>query len=164
METVYEEESDTIDNVLKNSGFEDGASNWMGWWSGYTQSTAEGRNGGTSLELTLTACDELWSAQLVQDIDALVAGVTYAYEFYVKADNAPHQIQICAQNPTPPDYPGLYVFAMHEAGEDWTLCTGEFTYEGTPESITRVGVQFGVKGTAGGEKIWIDDFKFGPKK
>ena len=157
------EEEPASANLLSNGDFEQGAAGWMGWWSGYTQEVTEGRNGGKALLLTLAACDELWSAQLVQDIAALEAGVTYAYEFYVKADTEGHPVQVCAQNPTPPDYPGLYVFETHTAGTDWTQCAGEFTYDGNPESITRVGVQFGIKGE-GGQKLWIDDFSFGPKQ
>lgn len=158
------QESDTINNILVNSDFEDGATGWMGWWNPtYTQAMGEGRNGGNAMELTLGACSALWDAQLLQDIAALEAGVTYAYEFYAKTDSAPLQVQMCAQNPTPPDYPGLYVFAYHDAGTEWTACTGEFVYDGNPASITRIGIQFG-KADAVGTKLWIDDFKFGPKK
>ena len=158
------QESATINNILVNGNFEDGATGWMGWWNPtYTQAIGEGRNGGSAIELTLGECVNLWDAQLLQDINALEAGVTYAYEFYVKTDAASLQVQMCAQNPTPPDYPGLYVFAYHDAGTDWTLCTGEFSYDGNPASITRVGIQFGMAGAVG-TKLWIDDFAFGPKK
>jgi hypothetical protein len=152
-----------VTNILVNGDFEKDDAGWMGWWSGYTHEIGEGRDGGKAMVLTLGACANPWDAQLVQDIAALEPG-TYTYEFYVKSDSLPHQIQMCAQNPDPAaGYPGLYVFQMHDAGEDWTLCSGEFTYEGEPANITRIGVQFG-KADAAGAKLYVDDFKIAPKK
>ena len=136
-------------NILVNGDFEMDDAGWMGWWSGYSHEIAEGREGGKAMLMTLASCANLWDAQLVQDIPALEPA-TYTYEFYAKADSAPHEIQMCAQNPDPAaGYPGLYVFAIHEVGEDWTLCSGEFVYEGEPANITRVGVQFGKADSAG---------------
>ena len=156
-------EEGEVTNILINGDFEKGDAGWNGWWSGYTHEVGEGREGGKAMVLTLKACTEIYEAQLVQDIPALEPG-TYTYEFYVKADSLPHQIEMCAQNPDPAaGYPGLDVFEKHEAGEDWTLCSGEFVYAGEPANITRIGVQFG-KADAEGAKICIDDFKIAPKK
>ena len=152
-----------VTNILVNGDFEKDDAGWMGWWSGYTHEIGEGRDGGKAMVLTLGACADPWDAQLVQDIAALEPG-TYTYEFYVKSDSLPHQIQMCAQNPDPAaGYPGLYVFQYHDAGEDWTLCAGEFVYEGEPANITRIGIQFG-KADAAGAKLYVDDFKIAPKK
>ena len=157
-------ESDTIDNIVTNSSFEDGASGWMGWWSGYTQTIVdEGRNGGSALLCTLSETSaNLWEAQLYWSLpsaDYLQVGVTYAYEYYVKSDSA-LTVQFLAQKPSD-GYPAVYGPDTFKAGEDWTLMTGEFTYDGNPDSIDRVGIQFGGTPNA---KLWVDDFIFGPKK
>ena len=157
-------ESDTIDNIVTNSSFEDGASGWMGWWSGYTQTIVdEGRNGGSALLCTLSETSaNLWEAQLYWSLpsaDYLQVGVTYAYEYYVKSDSA-LTVQFLAQKPSD-GYPAVYGPDTFKAGEDWTLITGEFTYDGNPDSIDRVGIQFGGTPNA---KLWVDDFIFGPKK
>ena len=157
-------ESDTIDNIVTNSSFEDGASGWMGWWSGYTQTVVdEGRNGGSALLCTLAESSaSLWEAQLYWSLpsaDYLQVGVTYAYEYYVKSDSA-LTVQFLAQKPSD-GYPAIYGPDTFKAGEDWTLITGEFTYDGNPDSIDRVGIQFGGTPNA---KLWVDDFIFGPKK
>ena len=157
-------ESDTIDNIVTNSSFEDGASGWMGWWSGYTQTIVdEGRNGGSAILCTLSETSaNLWEAQLYWSLpsaDYLQVGVTYAYEYYVKSDSA-LTVQFLAQKPSD-GYPAIYGPDTFKAGEDWTLITGEFTYDGNPDSIDRVGIQFGGTPNA---KLWVDDFIFGPKK
>ena len=89
----------------------------------------------------------------------MVSSFTYAYEYYVKSDSA-LTVQFLAQKPSD-GYPAVYGPDTFKAGEDWTLITGEFTYDGNPDSIDRVGIQFGGTPNA---KLWVDDFIFGPKK
>lgn len=160
-EAVVEEESDYVNNVVTNSGFEDGTTGWTGLWGKYTYGYDTGRKGGSSICFTLTEdCVNFWDAQLFWTLDSyLEYGVTYAYEFYVKSDSD-LSVQFLGQNK---DYSGIYKDTF-TAGSDWTLCKGEFTYsEGDTENIDRVGIQFG-KENAAGAKFWIDDFKFGTKK
>lgn len=154
-------ESSTVDNIFVNSGFEDGTTGWMGWWSGYTQSTDEGVNGGTAMLLTLKECTQMYEAQLAQDVAALEPGV-YAYEFYAKSEAAPHTMQVYGQELESGNYQGIYG-ANHEVTAEWTLYTGEIEYTGEPAGITRIGIQFG-KADAADAKVWIDNFQFGPKK
>lgn len=40
-------------------------------------------------------------------------------------------------------------------------CEGEFTYDGNPADVVRIGLQFGGKPNT---VLWVDDFKFGKKK
>ena len=108
--------------------------------------------------LTLKECTQMYEAQLAQDVAALEPGV-YAYEFYAKSDAA-LEVQFLGQNE---EYSGIYK-DIFTPGTDWTYCSGEFTYSETdPADILRVGIQFG-KAEAAGAQLWIDNFKFGPKK
>ena len=149
-----------IENIVTNSGFEDGtASGYQGFWCDYTyEVVSPGHNSDKCLHITTGNPKNMYNAQLFWGVNGLEEGVTYAYSFYVKSDcNLELQV-IGSQSESP--YDGFYKDKF-KAGSDWTLCEGEFTYDGTPESIGRVGIQFGgVKGA----NLWFDDFQFGKKK
>lgn len=148
-------------NLFTNSDFESGTDPWMGWWSGYTQEQGEGREGGKAMVLTLDAITNMWEAQIAQDVTALEVG-TYAYEFYAKTDAAPHQVQVYGQELESGTYGGIYG-GYHELTAEWAHYSGEIEYTGDPAAITRIGIQFG-KADSAGVKVYLDDFKFGPKK
>lgn len=158
---IKDEESDLLDNVVTNSSFEDGWTGWNGLWGKYVYDMGEGYTGDSSAHFTLTEeCANMWDAQLFWTVDpVLQPGVTYAYEFYAKSDAA-LEVQFLGQNE---EYSGIYK-DIFTPGTDWTYCSGEFTYSETdPADILRVGIQFG-KAEAAGAQLWIDNFKFGPKK
>ena len=148
-------------DLLTNGDFEKGANGWMGWsWGPYTQDIDEGREGGSSIVFTLGECKNLWDAQVVQDIATLEKG-TYTYEFYAKVSTAGHPVQVFVQETK--NYQGFYGPDNHATTEEWTLFKGEIVHDGTVENVNRIGIQFG-KADASGAKVWIDDFKFYPKK
>lgn len=149
-----------IENIVTNSGFEDGTANgYQGFWCDYTyEISSPGHNSEKCLHITTGKPANMWDAQLFWGVNGLEAGVTYAYSFYAKSDCNLEMQFIGSQSESP--YSGFYKDRFN-AGSDWTHCQGEFTYDGNPENIGRVGIQFG--GVAGAN-LWIDDFEFGKKK
>lgn len=149
-----------IENIVTNSDFEDGtASGYQGFWCDYTYEIASpGHNSDKCLHITTGKPTNMWDAQLFWGVDGLKEGVTYAYSFYAKSDCNLEMQFIGSQSESP--YSGFYKDRFN-AGSDWTHCQGEFTYDGNPANIGRVGIQFG--GVAGAN-LWIDDFEFGKKK
>ena len=152
-------DDDKCENIVTNSGFEDGNDSGWNGWSHYSRSVVSGghdsdyalkceMDGETSVNYD---CQLWWSLS-----QPLEEGVTYYYGFWVKSpDNI--SVQLIGQNSS---YSGLYKKTV-TAGSDWTFCEGEFTYDGNPADVIRIGLQFG--GTPN-SVIWVDDFKFGPKK
>ena len=152
-------DDDKCENIVTNSGFEDGNDSGWNGWEHYSRSVVSGghdsdyalkceMDGATSVNYD---CQLWWSLS-----QPLEEGVTYYYGFWVKSpDNI--SVQLIGQNSS---YSGLYKKTV-TAGSDWTFCEGEFTYDGNPADVIRIGLQFG--GTPN-SVIWIDDFKFGPKK
>ena len=152
-------DDDKCENIVTNSGFEDGNDSGWNGWEHYSRSVVSGghdsdyalkceMDGATSVNYD---CQLWWSLS-----QPLEEGVTYYYGFWVKSpDNI--SVQFVGQNS---GYSGLYKKTV-TAGSDWTFCEGEFTYDGNPADVIRIGLQFG--GTPN-SVIWIDDFKFGPKK
>ena len=152
-------DDDKCENIVTNSGFEDGNDSGWNGWSHYSRSVVSGghdsdyalkceMDGETSVNYD---CQLWWSLS-----QPLEEGVTYYYGFWVKSpDNI--SVQFVGQNSS---YSGLYKKTV-TAGSDWTFCEGEFTYDGKPADVIRIGLQFG--GTPN-SVIWVDDFKFGPKK
>lgn len=150
---------DVCENIVSNSSFANDFDGYTGLWGKYTYDIASpGRDDNKCAHFLISdECVNTWDCQLFYTIDALEEGVTYAYQFYVKSD-ASVPVQFIGQNA---DYGGLYKDIFNAPG-DWMLCTGEFTYEGNPADVIRVGVQFG-SGDYVGANVWIDDFKFGKK-
>ncbi len=156
-------QDEICENVVANSGFEDGTTNGYAdlWANGnYYDSAVEspGHDSNYALHFTiLPACTNMWDAQLFWNLGSfLEEGVTYAYEFYAKSDSS-LKCQFIGQNAS---YGGIYG-AEFVPGTDWTYFSGEFTYDSTQEvDIERVGFQFGGEP---GSQIWFDDFKFGKK-
>ena len=150
---------DVCENVVTNSGFEEGTSGWTGLWGKYSYEIVQpGHESDNAIHFTISnECQNMWDAQLFWSLGTyLEAGVTYAYSFWVKSDCG-LTVQVIGQNAS---YSGIYK-DMFTPGTDWTLCEGEFTYnEGDTENIERMGIQFG--GEAGSQ-LWVDDFKFGKK-
>lgn len=150
---------DPMDNVVTNSGFENELTGWKGW-SKYTLSvTDEESHGGKHSALCAINSESSvnYDSQLWWTLDTpLESGATYSYSFYIKSpDNV--TVQFIGQNDS---YSGIYKESF-EAPSDWLKCEGEFTYDGSPADIIRVGLQFGgVPNT----KLYVDDFKFGKKK
>ena len=149
-----------IENIVTNSDFEDGtASGYQGFWCDYTyEVSSPGHNSDKCLHITTGKPTNMWDAQLFWGVNGLEEGVTYAYSFYAKSDCNLEMQFLGSQSESP--YEGLFKDRFN-AGSDWTHCQGEFTYDGNPENIGRVGIQFG--GVAGAN-LWIDDFEFGKKK
>ncbi len=148
------------ENIVTNSGFEDGVNGWTGFWGKYTYDIdSPGRDGsGKSIHFTISPdCVNMWDAQLFWTLSSfLEPGVTYAYEFYAKSDSG-LAVQFLGQNAS---YDGIYKDTF-VPGKDWTYFSGEFTYnKGETSGIERVGLQFGGES---GAQIWFDDFKFGKK-
>lgn len=150
---------DVCENIVANPSFEKDFEGYTGLWGKYTYDIASpGRDDNKCAHFLISdECVNTWDCQLFYTIDALEEGVTYAYQFYAKSD-ASVPVQFIGQNEA---YGGLYK-DIFEAPSDWVLCTGEFTYEGNPADVIRVGVQFG-SGDYVGANVWIDDFKFGKK-
>lgn len=153
-------QEEICENVVTNSGFENGTEGWSGFWGKYTYAVeSPGRDGsGKAIHFTLSSETEVnYDAQLFWTLSSfLEPGVTYHYEFYAKSDSG-LACQFLGQNA---DYGGIYK-DIFNTGSDWTFYYGDFTYnEGDEDNIERVGLQFG--GTPGAQ-IWIDDFKFGRK-
>lgn len=67
----------------------------------------------------------------------LQAGTIYCYSFYIKSPDAV-TAQFIGQNSS---YSGLYKTSF-TAPEEWMKC-GEFTYDGNPADVVRIGLQFG---------------------
>ena len=149
-----------IENIVTNSDFEDGtASGYQGFWCDYTyEVSSPGHNSDKCLHITTGNPKNMWDAQLFWGVNGLEEGVTYAYSFYAKSDCNLEMQFLGSQSESP--WGGFYKDRFN-AGSDWTHCQGEFTYDGNPENIGRVGIQFG--GVAGAN-LWIDDFEFGKKK
>ena len=156
---VHTSGDDNIENIVTNSDFEDGTTTgYQGFWCDYTYDVASpGHDSGKCLHIKTGKPSNMWDAQLFWGVDGLQAGTTYAYSFYAKSDCGLKMQFIGSQSASP--YSGFYG-ANFNAGSDWTLCQGEFTYDGSPENIGRVGIQFG---GVSGANLWIDDFRFGKK-
>ena len=152
--------SGQFDNVVSNSGFEQGTDGWSGFWGKFTYALEQpGRDGsGKAIRFTIGSdCVNMWDAQLFWTLnDYLVKGETYCYEFYARSDSG-LTCQFLGQNA---DYDGIYK-DMFTPGNDWTYFCGEFTLgENELADIERIGLQFGGEP---GSKIWFDDFRFGKK-
>jgi GH35 family endo-1,4-beta-xylanase len=150
---------DPMDNVITNSNFDDGtADGWTGW-SHYTRTVEEGGHSGKyALKCTMDGeTSQNWDCQLWWPLaENLQAGTIYSYSFYIKSPDAV-VAQFIGQNES---YSGLYKLSF-TAPEEWLKCEGEFTYDGNPADVVRIGLQFGGKPNS---VLWVDDFKFGKKK
>lgn len=153
-------QEERCENIITNSGFENGTDGWSGFWGKYTYAVeSPGRDGsGKAIHFTLSSETEVnYDCQLFWTLDSyLEPGVTYHYEFYAKSDSG-LACQFLGQNES---YGGIYKETFN-TGSEWTFYSGDFTYnESDEDDIVRVGIQFG--GTPGAQ-IWIDDFVFGRK-
>ena len=152
-------DGDKCENVITNSDFEDGTGTGWNGWSHYSRTVVEGghesdhalkceMDGETSVNYD---CQLWWPLA-----ENLQEGVTYYYGVWVKSpDNI--NVQFIGQNSS---YSGLYKGTV-TATSEWTLLEGEFTYDGNPADVVRIGLQFGGKPNT---VLWVDDFKFGKKK
>lgn len=152
---------DVCENVVTNSGFENGdASGYTGLWGKYTYAVeSPGKDSDYAIHFTMT--DETaqnYDSQLFWLLDTpLEDGVTYAYSCDIKSDMN-IAVQFMGQNPS---YSGIYKDTF-TAPSSWLHVTGEFTYNVADcADINKVGFQFG--GTPG-SNVWFDNFKFGVKK
>ena len=152
-------DGDKCENVITNSDFEDGTGTGWNGWSHYSRTVVEGghesdhalkceMDGETSVNYD---CQLWWPLA-----ENLQAGTIYCYSFYIKSPDAV-TAQFIGQNSS---YSGLYKTSF-TAPEEWMKCEGEFTYDGNPADVVRIGLQFGGKPNT---VLWVDDFKFGKKK
>lgn len=151
-------DGDKCENVITNSDFEDGTDTGWNGWSHYSRTVVEGghesdhalkceMDGETSVNYD---CQLWWPLA-----ENLQEGVTYYYGVWVKSpDNI--NVQFIGQNSS---YSGLYKGTV-TATSEWTLLEGEFTYDGNPADVVRIGLQFG--GTPN-SVVYVDDFQFGKK-
>ena len=150
---------DPMENNITNSNFDDGAdTGWTGW-SHYARTVAEGGHSGKyALKCTMDGETSVnYDCQLWWPLaENLQAGTIYCYSFYIKSPDAV-TAQFIGQNSS---YSGLYKTSF-TAPEEWMKCEGEFTYDGNPADVVRIGLQFGGKPNT---VLWVDDFKFGKKK
>jgi GH35 family endo-1,4-beta-xylanase len=145
-------------NIVTNSDFNDDKNGYTGLWGKYTYEIVE--NGGhdsKAIHFTMTSeTSTNYDSQLFWALgESLKEGKTYCYSFYAKS-NSVLAVQFIGQNEA---YSGIYKETFTVPSE-WLLCEGEFTYEGTPADIIRVGIQFGGVQES---QLWVDDFKFGEK-
>lgn len=151
--------AETMDNIVTNSNFDDGNDNGWTGWEHYTRTVEEGGHSGKyALKCAMDGETSVnYDCQLWWPVpDGLVEGTVYAYSFYLKSPDG-ITVQFIGQNAS---YSGMYG-SNFTAPSDWVKCEGEFTYDGKPADVVRIGLQFG--GTPN-SVVWIDDFKFGPKK
>lgn len=149
---------DKCENVVTNGTFDNGTNGWsgMGWGKYSSEIVAPGRDDDYALHFTMnTETSVMYDSQLFWELGSALAEETYYYEFYLKSD-CNLEVEFFGQND---DYASVGN-KRFTAGSEWTLCSGEFTYAGSPADIVRVGIQFG--GTPGAQ-LWVDDFKFGKK-
>lgn len=150
---------DPMENIITNSNFDDGTdTGWTGW-SHYARTVEEGGHSGKyALKCTMDGETSVnYDCQLWWPLaENLQAGTIYCYSFYIKSPDAV-TAQFIGQNSS---YSGLYKTSF-TAPEEWMKCEGEFTYDGNPADVVRIGLQFGGKPNT---VLWVDDFKFGKKK
>lgn len=150
---------DPMENIITNSNFDDGTdTGWTGW-SHYARTVEEGGHSGKyALKCTMDGETSVnYDCQLWWPLaENLQAGTIYCYSFYIKSPDAV-TAQFIGQNSS---YSGLYKTSF-TASEEWMKCEGEFTYDGNPADVVRIGLQFGGKPNT---VLWVDDFKFGKKK
>lgn len=149
---------DKCENVVTNGTFDNGTNGWsgMGWGKYSSEIVAPGRDDDYALHFTMnTETSVMYDSQLFWELGSALAEETYYYEFYLKSD-CNLEVEFFGQN----DAYATIGTMKFTAGSEWTLCSGEFTYAGSPADIVRVGIQFG--GTPGAQ-LWVDDFKFGKK-
>ena len=150
---------DKCENVVTNGTFDNGTNGWsgMGWGKYSSEIVAPGRDDDYALHFTMnTETSEMHDSQLFWGLESALAEGTYYYEFYLKSD-CNLEVEFFGQNADNYASVGNKRFT---AGSEWTFCSGEFTYAGSPADIVRVGIHFG--GTPGAQ-LWVDDFKFGKK-
>lgn len=151
---------DVCENVITNSGFEDGDTGYTGLWGKYTHAVeTPGKDSDHAIHFTMTdATTSNWDSQLFWQLGTpLEDGVTYAFSCDIKSDMN-IAVQFIGQNA---DYSGIYK-DTYNAPSDWLHITGEFVYSSADcADVTKVGFQFG--GTPG-SNVWFDNFKFGVKK
>lgn len=161
-EVVIEETGgdDVCENVITNSGFENGTTGYTGLWGKYTYAVeTPGKDSDHAIHFTMTnATSANYDSQLFWLLDTpLEDGVTYAYSCDIKSDMN-ISVQFMGQNAS---YAGIYK-DTNIAPSNWLHVTGEFVYNAADcPDVTKVGFQFG--GTAG-SSVWFDNFKFGVKK
>lgn len=145
-------------NIITNSGFEDKEKGWIFNGSGYTHEFAtEGHDGSaTSLLCKMEDSSSNYDSQLFW-LTTLEEGKTYVLKAWLKSPNGV-TVQALAQAPSN-NYAAKYGPNL-DAGKDWTLYEWEFTFDGTPTGIDRIGLQFGGKSDT---ELYIDDIQFGEK-
>ena len=146
---------DAMNNIVTNSGFDNGTTGYTGLWGKYNYAVEE-EDGNNVIHFTMT--DETaknYDSQMFWSTDELIEGTTYAYSFRSKSDLG-ITVQFMGQNA---GFSGFYG-ESYTTTADWKTFEGEYTYTGEPAGITKVGFQFG--GTPG-SNVYFDDFKFGVK-
>lgn len=151
---------DVCENIVTNSGFENGTTGFTGLWGKYTYTVeTPGKDSDHAIHFTMSnETAQNYDSQLFWQLDTpLEDGVTYAFSCDIKSDMN-IAIQFMGQNA---DFKGIYK-DTYTAPSDWLHVTGEFVYHVADcADITKVGFQFG--GTPG-SSVWLDNFKFGVKK
>ncbi len=145
-------------NIITNSGFEDKEKGWIFNGSGYTHEFAtDGHDGSaTSLLCKMENSSSNYDSQLFW-LTNLEEGKTYVMKAWIKSPNGV-TVQALAQAPSN-GYAAKYGPNL-DAGKDWTLYEWEFTFDGEPTGIDRIGLQFGGKPNT---DLYIDDIQFGEK-
>ena len=158
---VETSDDDVCENIVTNSGFEDGTTNPWGSWGGNgpTKSLSaqgEGYNGDYAMVLSNPKDGNMWDAQAAVTFDTyLVSGETYVFQFWARSTSPAGQLQVQVQNSS--TYGSQEGYNTFEVGTEWILCQHEYTC--SKDDVDRIIINFG---KIGGD-YYIDDFKFGKK-
>lgn len=152
-------DDEKCENVITNSGFENGNTGWIFNGSGYKGTIVdEGYASAHALQCTMTETSTgNYDSQLFWNLpSALEQGETYYLAFAAKSDPAIN-VQVIGQNQA--DY-GIAIYKeTFTMTDSWKLYEYELTFEDN-KVIDKIGLQFG--GTPN-SILYLDDFKFGKK-
>ena len=154
-------DDDVCENVVTNSGFEDGTTNPWGCWGGNGPSknlseAGQGYNGDYAMILSNPKDGNMWDAQAAVTFDTyLVSGETYVFQFWARSTSPAGQLQVQVQNSS--TYQSQEGYNTFEVGTEWILCQHEYTC--SKDDVDRILINFGKIGA----DYYIDDFKFGKK-
>ena len=153
-------DDEKCENVITNSGFENGNTGWIFNGSGYKGTIVdEGYASAHALQCTMTETSTgNYDSQLFWNLpSALKQGETYYLAFAAKSDPAIN-VQVIGQNQA--DYDIAIYKETFTMTDSWKLYEYELTFE-DDKVIDKIGLQFG--GTPN-SILYLDDFKFGKKK
>ena len=165
---IVSDPSSKIENVVSNSGFENGNTEGWGAWSsdGCKQSISdkgEGYEGDYAIKLTNPKAGAAYSAQAYYTLPSIKmeVGDKYILSFWVKADHADPDFQAELQNRK--SYTAKKYFKQSiNAADKWYYFEEEFeiTQDIIDNNPTHITIDFGAStGT-----VWLDNVQFGKKK